>query len=102
MSALLYLLLLLLLLMKKIKVTLLVSHECQAISCPLTCKLFVYFVGWIGGWAWSDLLPLRGVGPSSFNKFAAKALIHTHTVHDHTKLTPLLNMTYTVLKLKVH
>lgn len=38
-----------------------------------TCKLPVYLVGWMGGWAWSDLFPLRGVGPPRSRILWAKA-----------------------------
>lgn len=28
-----------------------------------TCNVLLYLVGCIGGWAWSDFLPCRGLGP---------------------------------------
>ena len=36
----------------------------------LTCKLFVYLIGWIGGWALSVLRPFLGLTPA-FNILAA-------------------------------
>lgn len=35
--------------------------------CKHTCRVPLYFVGCMGGWAWSDFLPCRGLGPPGWS-----------------------------------
>lgn len=40
------------------------SHEESVMMCKFTCRVAVYLMGCMGGWAWSDLFPFLGFGLS--------------------------------------